>query len=52
MANKKKAEPKAEKPKIELKRFKLKDDFPPKKKGEWISLSKGGAELLKSKNLI
>jgi len=25
MANKKKAEPKAEKPKIELKRFKLKD---------------------------
>lgn len=40
------------KPKIELKKFKLKDDYPPKKKGEVIELSKEGEILLKSKNLI
>lgn len=40
------------KPKIELKKFKLKDDYPPKKKGETIELSEEGEKLLKSKNLI
>ncbi len=36
----------------DLKSFKLKDDFPPKKKGEMIELSKEGEVILKSKNLI
>ncbi len=56
MAKKNNAKPEEEKavqkPKIPLKKYKLKDDFPPKKKGEIIELSKGGATLLKSKNLI
>ena len=41
-----------EKPKKQLKEFVLRDDFPPKKKGEKILVSKGGEQLLKSKNLI
>ncbi|MEO0572581.1 MAG: hypothetical protein AAF039_12820 [Bacteroidota bacterium] len=49
---KKEARPEVEKKKIELKKFKLKDDYPPKKKGEYVMLSKGGEILLKSKNLI
>ena len=40
------------KPKVQLKRFKLKDDYPPKKKGEFVQLSKEGETYLKSKNLI
>lgn len=40
------------KPKKELKTFNLKDDYPPKKKGDPIKLSKEGELYLKSKNLI
>lgn len=49
---KKKETPEAIKPKKVLKRYRLRDDYPPKKKGEIIELSAEGAILLKSKNLI
>lgn len=48
----KKTEVKEAKPKIELTEYVLKGDFLPKKKGQKIKLSKGGAKLLKSKKLI
>lgn len=40
------------KPKKELKQFLLREDYPPKKKGEKILLSKEGEAYLKSINLI
>lgn len=51
MANNKK-ESEEKKPKVELKKFKLKNDYPPKKKGEFIMLSKDAESYLKSKKLI
>lgn len=53
MAKKKAEEPQTTaKPKKILKKYVLRDDYPPKKKGETIELSEGGAKLLKSLNKI
>lgn len=52
MAKKRNAKPKTEVKKIPLKEYVLRGPFPPYKTGEKIKLSEGGAELLKSKNLI